>query len=58
MKFAIGNYSKVFPAHAGVILLKESCKNVKKSVSRACGGDPGRIVEIYGKGGCFPRMRG
>ena len=36
----------MFPAHAGVILKKESIRRKNPCVPRACGGDPKRVKQI------------
>ena len=48
----------VFPAYAGVILIKFKLNGGEEGLSRVCGGDPDRINSLEDRVKSFPRMRG
>ena len=56
--FLFVSNSKVFPAHAGVILDKSGLNCNSKCISRTCGGDPERRKERRTRRKYFPHMRG
>ena len=54
----IENTTKLFPAHAGVILSSERIKKLKSSIPRSCGGDP-RVKHFHVFATSYsPLMRG
>ena len=51
-------YASVFPAYAGVILVKPCVYAFCSRVPRVCGGDPVVLAGPAPASKCSPRMRG
>ena len=55
---AIKAFLSLFPAHAGVILLKANVRNASQTFPRARGGDPAMLARLEQFSAFSPRTRG